>query len=205
MLIPQKGLDVPPQAGECRRFRRVRVDLLGCFMLSDRREYPCQVQDMSPGGMLVAAPISGRIGERVVAYVDHLGRLEGTIVRVHPTGFAMTIASTRRRREKLAAQLTWLANREILDLPEERRHERIVPRDPRCIMVLPNGIPVTCWIVQMSVSGAAVASETKPPAGTLVRLGKIEGRVMRLTDVGFAVEFTYLQDPNFLEERVSAR
>ena len=46
-------------------------------MLADRREFPCQVVNMSPGGMALIAPVAGQPGERVIAYVDHLGRLEG--------------------------------------------------------------------------------------------------------------------------------
>ena len=42
----------------------------------------------------------------------------------------MTISATPRKRDKLAAQLTWLANRHILGLPEDRRHGRIAPRNP---------------------------------------------------------------------------
>ncbi|HEV3396374.1 MAG TPA: PilZ domain-containing protein [Xanthobacteraceae bacterium] len=203
MSVLQKILDVLPQADERRRFQRVRVNLLGRYMLADRREYPCQVQDMSPGGMALVAPVAGKAGERVVAYVDHLGRLEGTIVRVYPTGFAMTIAATSRKRDKLAAQLTWLANRHILGLPEDRRHERIVPRNPRATMVMPNGISVPCRIIDMSLSGAAVTSETKPPVGALIWLGKTQARVVRVSDDGIAVEFTRLQHPDFLEENVT--
>ena len=40
-----------PLNEEKRRFQRVRVNLLGRYMLADRREFPCQVLDMSPGGM----------------------------------------------------------------------------------------------------------------------------------------------------------
>jgi PilZ domain-containing protein len=203
MSVLQKILDVMPQADERRRFQRVRVNLLGRYMLADRREYPCQVQDMSPGGMALVAPVAGKAGERVVAYVDHLGRLEGTIVRVYPTGFAMTIAATSRKRDKLAAQLTWLANRHILGLPEDRRHERIVPRNPRATMVLPDGTTAACRIVDMSLSGAAVASEMKPPVGAVIWLGKTQGRVVRVNDEGFALEFTRLQHPDFLEENVT--
>src|SRR6202161_3282624 len=114
---------------ETRRYQRVRVDLLGRYMLEDRREFPCQVVDMSPGGMAVIAPQCGRLGERVVAYIDHVGRLEGVIARIYPSGFSMTIAASQRKRDKLAAQLTWLANRNILDLPEDRRHQRVAARD----------------------------------------------------------------------------
>jgi len=38
---------------ERRRFQRVSVNLLGRYMLADRREFPCQVVNMSPGGMAV--------------------------------------------------------------------------------------------------------------------------------------------------------
>ena len=108
---------VLPLSEERRRFQRVRVNLLGRYMLSDRREYPCQVIDMSPGGMALVTPVRGQVYERVIAYVDHLGRLEGVIARQTENGFAMTIAATPRKRDKLAAQLTWLANRHILGLP----------------------------------------------------------------------------------------
>src|SRR5713226_7479259 len=107
----QKVLDTLPLNEERRRFQRVRVNLLGRYMLADRREFPCQVLDMSPGGMAIIGPVSGKAGERIVAYIDHVGRLEGSIIRVLPNGFAMSIAATPRKRDKLAAQLTWLANR----------------------------------------------------------------------------------------------
>jgi hypothetical protein len=99
-------------------------------MLADRREFPCQVVDMSPDGMALIAPVTAAQGERIIAYVDHLGRLEGRVARIFQNGFAMTIGATARKRAKLAAQLTWLANRNILGLPEDRRHGRIVPRNP---------------------------------------------------------------------------
>ena len=38
------------------------------------------------------------------------------------------ITATSRKREKFTAQLTWLANKHELDLPEDRRHERVDDR-----------------------------------------------------------------------------
>ena len=146
MALAQVRLRPPPLAQERRRFQRVKVSLLGRYMLSDRREYPCQVINMSPGGIAMAAPVIGAPGERVIAYVDHLGRLEGLIVRMIDNGFAMTVSATPRKRDKLAAQLTWLANRDILNLPEDRRHGRIVPRKQSGRLTLPNGIVVPCRI-----------------------------------------------------------
>ena len=115
-----------PAAEERRRFQRVKVHLLGRYMLPDRREFPCQVINMSPGGLALLAPGIGNVGDRVVAYLDHIGRVEGKITRIIDNGFAMTVGATARKRDKLAAQLTWLANRHILNLPEDRRHGRII-------------------------------------------------------------------------------
>lgn len=185
-----------------RRHQRVKVNLLGRYMLPDRREFPCQVINMSPGGMALVAPVTGAAGNRVIAYVDHLGRLEGHIARLFENGFAMTISATARKRDKLAAQLTWLANRHILGLPEDRRHGRIVPRNPVGGLVLPNGVNLTCRIIDVSQSGAGIASKERPPIGALVTLGKVQGRVVRHLEDGFAIEFTRLQHPDFIEENV---
>lgn len=203
MSLPNKKQTIVPLSEERRRFQRVRVNLLGRYMLADRREFPCQVTDMSPGGMALIAPVNGKAGERVIAYVDHIGRLEGTIARQFPNGFAMTITATPRKRDKLAAQLTWLANRHVLGLPEDRRHDRVVPRDPNAVLVMPDGSQTICHIIDMSLSGAAIAADDKPPVGTLVKLGKTQARVIRHLDFGFAVEFTRLQHPDFLEENVT--
>src|SRR5258708_25346867 len=173
-------------------------------MRADRREFPCQVVNMSPGGMALIAPVGGARGERIIAYVDHLGRLEGHIARIFQNGFAMTIGATARKRDKLAAQLTWLANRNILGLPEDRRHGRIVPRNPVGRLIMPNGVNLTCRIIAVSQSGARIATDQRPPIGALVTLGTVQGRVVRHLEDGFAVEFTRLQHPDSLEDSVTA-
>ena len=121
---------VLPLSQERRRHQRVKLSLLGRYMLEDRKEYPCQTLDMSPGGAALITTMLARVGEHVVAYIDHLGRLEGRCVRHIDNGFAMTIAGTARRRDKLADQLTWFANRQILGMPEDRRHDRFSLKNP---------------------------------------------------------------------------
>jgi hypothetical protein len=202
MALPLPKPALRALSEERRRFQRVRVELLGRYMLPDRREYPCQVINMSPGGMALIAPVGGAPGDRVIAYVDHLGRLEGHVARMFPNGFAMTIGATPRKRDKLAAQLTWLANRHILSLPEDRRHCRIAPRNPISRLIMPNGVNVSCRIIDVSQSGAGVATEQRPPIGALVTLGKVQGRVVRHLEDGFAIEFTRLQHPDSLEDAV---
>ena len=83
-----------PAAEERRRFQRVRVHLLGRYMLPDRREFPCQIINMSPGGLAMLAPGIGNVGDRVIAYLDHIGRVEGKITRIIDNGFAMSVGAT---------------------------------------------------------------------------------------------------------------
>ena len=47
---------IVPAAEERRRFQRVKIHLLGRYMLPDRREFPCQIINMSPGGLALLAP-----------------------------------------------------------------------------------------------------------------------------------------------------
>ena len=203
MALPQKKAVILPLSEERRRFQRVRVNLLGRYMLADRREFPCQVSDMSPGGMALTAPVSGEPGERVIAYVDHVGRLEGVIARKLENGFAMTISATTRKRDKLAAQLTWLANRHILGLPEDRRHGRITPRNAAGRLILPNGVNIAVRVIDISQSGTAVSTKERPEIGSPVTIGKTPGRVVRHLEDGIAIEFVRLQHEDFLEENIT--
>jgi hypothetical protein len=57
--------------------------------------------------------------------------------------------------------------------------------------------------VDVSLSGAAVATKAKLPLGSPVTLGRTPARVVRQLDIGFALEFSRLQNPDTLERDVS--
>jgi PilZ domain len=171
-------------------------------MLSSRQEFPCQSVDMSPGGLSLIAPVRGLIGERIVVYLDHIGRIEGQIVRHTALGLALSIAATIRKRDKLASQLTWLANRQILGLPEDRRHERIVPRHTAVRVKLPSGREVTARLIDVSLSGAALTLADRPDLGTTVTVGRTAGRVVRAFEGGIAIEFLLPLSPDRFDEGV---
>jgi hypothetical protein len=179
------------QAG---KYQRVQVSVLGRYMLADRREFPCQVLEMSPGDAVVIAPVAGVTGEKVIAYVDHIGRIEGTIINQMEGGFLMDIAASPRKRDKMAAQLTWLANKDVLNLPEDRRHERVVPDIRHSTVVLDDGRRYNCKIIDISLSGAAIELDVRPAMGTPVTLGRMRARVVRHFQNGVAVEFASAQE-----------
>jgi hypothetical protein len=195
MLTEEPRLSRPPRSyAQLPQFQRVKVSLLGRYMLTDRREFPCQVLEMSPGDAVVVAPISGTVGERVIAYLDHLGRIEGDISEIIDGGFKMDVAATSRKRDKMAAQLTWLANKDILNLPEDRRHERVVPDNRHSTVVLDDGRRYNCKIIDISLSGAAIELAVRPAMGTPVTLGRMRARVVRHFGDGVAVEFISAQE-----------
>lgn len=192
-----------PLSDEKRKHQRVRLHLLGRFMLADGQEYPCQVVNMSPGGAALVTPIPGKTGERIIAYIDEVGRVEGKIARTFEGGFAIQISATPRKRDKLASLLTWLANRSALGMPEDRRHDRLQPRNPFSHVKLPDGRTYTCRVVDMSISGAAVAIEVKPAIGTEVTIGVMRARIIRHFAEGIAVQFADVQDERSLVERLT--
>lgn len=174
---------------ERRRHSRVSLSLLGRYMLPNFREYPCQTRDVSPGGVLLLAPVKAEVGQRVIVYLEHLGRIEGLVTRQTPDGFAMTISATGRKREKLASQLTWLVNKNALGLPEDRRHERVVPRNTRNTVTLADGASHVVRLLDVSLSGAAFQSEIALLLGDQIMLGRTPAKVVRKFADGYAVEF----------------
>jgi hypothetical protein len=193
------AISYAPSAAEKRNFQRVRVNIYGRFMLEDRTEHPCQVIDMSPGNAALRCDRIGVPGEKVIAYLDHIGRIEGIITRTMADGFAMTIVASDRKRDKLAAQLTWLANKHELALPEDRRHERVTPRVTMSSLQLTDGRQYRCRIIDLSLSGAAVEIEVRPAIGVQVTLGSMRGQVVRHFEDGIAIEFAVVQRPETLD------
>jgi hypothetical protein len=180
-----------------RRYKRLAVTLLGRFMRENKEEHPCKLIDISAGGAAIGCSVSVPQGERVVAYFDHIGGIEGEVVREFEGGFAFKIGATRHKREKLAAQLTWLANRTEL-AADGRRHERISPSNGESTLHLAEGIVLTCRVLDISISGASIATPARPDLGTEVMLGKLRGRVVRHHPQGFGVQFIDIQNPTAL-------
>lgn len=189
-LEPARG------AADQRRHQRVRVAVLGRFMLADRREFPCQTVDMSPGGVRLTCAVRGEIGERVVLYLEHIGRIEGVIARTCADGFAVQLNATPRKRDKLSSQLTWLANREMLGLPEGRSHERLVPTNTAVTLRLESGREIKARLIDISMSGVAISCLVPVPLGAAVTVGSTPGRLVRYFEGGFGVQFLLPLSPD---------
>lgn len=98
---------------ERRRYDRVALKLQGRYMLSDGQEFDCQIIDVSPAGVAIQGPLVGDLGERVVAYVQELGRIEGVVVRRTADWFAVELRVPSSRLQKLAVRIDGLAKRQV--------------------------------------------------------------------------------------------
>ena len=181
-----------------RRYKRVTVTLLGRFMRENKEEHTCKLVDISAGGASMTTAVAVPVGERVVAYFDHIGGIEGVVVREFDGGFALSIVATKHKREKIAAQLTWLANRAVLGNADGRRHERITPTNGEQTLQLAEGLVLSCRVLDVSISGASIATPARPEIGTEVVLGKLRARVVRYHPQGFGVQFMDVQNPTAL-------
>ena len=182
-----------------RRHKRFSLTLLGRFMRASKQEYPCKLNDISVGGAAMMSPVPVYIGEKIVVYFDQIGGIEGTVARVFEGGFAIRIAATQHKREKLAAQITWMVNKADLSGVEERRHTRDAKYPPKAsVLTLAEGISIDCRVLDVSLSGASIETEARPPIGNEIALGKLRCRVIRYHDHGIGVQFLDIQEPEAL-------
>jgi hypothetical protein len=195
---------LPYSASERGRYQRVKLSLLGRCMFPDRRECPCQLVEISPGEAAFVSPFCGEVGARVIAYIDSIGRLEGVIVERVESGFVMSISASQRKRDKLADTLTWLANRHVLNLAEDRRHLRRTPKKSDATIVFADGTTHTCRVIDMSLSGAALATPLRPPLGSAVRLGRLGARVIRHFEDGIGIEFMRIMSDAAIEKTIES-
>jgi c-di-GMP-binding flagellar brake protein YcgR len=187
---------------ERRRHQRVKLRLPGQFMREDRQEFNCVTIDVSPGGIAFSSENAGAVGEKIIAYINQIGRVQGVVSRQFYGGFAISMKLPPMKREKLADQLTWLANRQGLGMPEDRRHERIVPRSPHTTVILPNGREHIARIIDVSLSGAALSVAIDLPVGTPVTVGNTRAQVVRAFNGGIAVEFSRTFSPSEFSDNI---
>ena len=80
-----------------------------------------------------------------------------------------------------------------------------MPRNPSGVLTLDDGSKMPCRILDLSLSGAGISAAKKPDVGAAVTLGRVQARVVRHLEEGFAIEFVHAQLPETVEDSVTAR
>ena len=107
-------------------YSRVTVSAEGRFMRPDQSEHDCIVDTMSPLDAVITCATLPKVGERIIAYLDYVGRIEGEVIEIGIRSFTISINASDRKRDRLSAQLAWLANKNELGVPDDRHHQRVV-------------------------------------------------------------------------------
>lgn len=188
-------------AADLRKHRRVPLSLAGRFMRADRSEYPCRLKNVSVGGAAVTSDNRPEVGERVVVYFDLLGGLEGAVARITSDGFAFVFKVSEHKREKLAAQITWLINKDDFPAEAGRLHERIGTRGRKTTLRVEEGVIIDAELLDLSASGASLGTPARPPIGSFVVTGKTRAIVRRHHEHGIGVQFLSLLSPETLRDR----
>jgi hypothetical protein len=171
-------------------------------MQGNRREFACRTTRISPFQMLIAAPVLGPRGERVITFFGELGKLDGWITDVSESGFLIDIAVTKDARERLASKLVWLEKKQRDAVVDARQQQRLVPEDPHTTLIFADGTTLSCFVIDMSTSGVAVSADIEPEIGTRLAVGRAVGHVVRRFNEGFAVKFDRLHEMDYLEQMI---
>lgn len=188
----------PDQNDERRKHPRIAVETKGRFLAPDGSEHQCSLRDISLGGIAVSSPVPLFEGAQIIIYLDDFGRFEGNIVRVFEGGFAIETAISGPRRERLQQRLDALARGETIDVSARRAFARYMPGEAgleeSSVLTVADGTALPCRIIDMSLGGAQVAIDPRPPIGTNVSIGRMTGRIVRHTDEGVGIQFTNIPE-----------
>lgn len=186
--------------------------LPGRIALSARRRaeqgdipvFACRLSSITPYQAVLVSAETVQIGEPIAAHFEAFGILKATVTRRAESGFVMDIILDDEGRRKLAAKIDWQKRKVLTSAPDRREHKRIMPRDPRSRLDLPDGTTMPCFVIDVSVSGVAVSASLSPPKDSAVTVGSLPGKVVRYLDVGFAVQFDQVQALEKVEALVAA-
>ncbi|NIJ40206.1 hypothetical protein FHS78_000461 [Parvibaculum indicum] len=178
---------------ERRRYERVAIKANGRFLAPDGTEHQCTLRDMSLGGLGISSDYDAHPGDRIIIYLDNFGRFEGNIVRTFEGGFAIETVINGPRRERIQERLASYARGDTDAATSRRTSQRYAAGeagvDTRSMLQIDGAEPIECRIIDMSLGGAQVEIQNRPPIGTPVMLGRMKGRVVRHTDEGIGIQF----------------
>jgi hypothetical protein len=189
-----------------RKQRAVDIAMAGSYVLPNwydpqgkLRSFACRTTRVSPFRMIVDVPVVGRIGDHLTSYFRDVGNFEGTISDTMTGAFLLELKMSPDMRGRLADKLVWLEKKHRdTQLLDARKDARFVPKSPHSRLTLGDGSVHPCFIIDVSLSGAAVSSEIQPPNGTPLAVGACVGRVIRPLPNGFAVKFVQKQNRDSL-------
>lgn len=169
------------------------IAIFGRTLFENGTEIPCQTTEISTNTIKVQSAIKPKLNEKIIFYIDEIGRLVGTVNQTKKGEFTSTIIATEHKKNKLKAQINWLKLKQQQKVKDNRKNKRIIPRQQNWKMKIENKT-INVEIVDISLSGAFLKYKQNTQnsffnLGTKVNLAGITAHIVRQTQNGIAVEF----------------
>lgn len=174
---------------ERRSTKRSAVALTGnLFYPEQSREIACIVKDISPSGAGLICDCGLQPGSKIVLYVTALGRFEGQIV-MHKAGHvSIHFEHSERMQKKIAEKIFLFLEGGSDDEARLRTAPRVREVSMRTFTRRDGGV-VDCDVADISLTGASLKTDVRPPIGEIIHIGRSTGRIVRHHDEGIAIEF----------------
>lgn len=167
------------------------------FMTVDRREHVGTLIDISAHGALLESAFIPYKGEKIVAYIDHIGRFEGEVVRRGEKTFAIQMMLSMAKRERLKHAIDrffqtripkpqW-SGRRVAKADRRNTPRQAVPGGRELTAYVDGNIAFRCKVVNMSLTGIEILTSAALEIGQDIRVGRFEGRIVRQTKSGYAI------------------
>ena len=180
---------VEQMQGDRRQFVRVEVNSPCRYLVAGIEHMEAMLADVSQGGAAIMARNRPRMGEKVIAYVNHLIRLEGQVVRYFRGGFAIIFKLSQAKLVRVLRHLYPAAAEAFAKAESQKVEVESLPAVEKCECRYLSGEKLEGVVTDLSVVGASFRSILRPPVGTRVMLGNTQAKVVRYTPDGFALEF----------------
>jgi hypothetical protein len=174
---------------EKRRFRRFPLILAGRLRSADGGEFDCRTINVSPGDAFIATSAPLKVGDRILMYVNGLGRIEAE-VRRHcgaDASFGVRFLIGRHKLERhtdiiMGILYPWARDADSRRFPREAGSGTIE-------VVLRDGRTISGHVIDMSLVGVSILCAERPPmVGEYVSVSGRIGRVARYFEGGFAID-----------------
>jgi hypothetical protein len=189
---------------------RIIVHISASFSVAKRRaaggarpEFACRAVNLCAHEVALTSPVGVKPGDEIVAHIDHIGRLEGTVLRLLSQGFVLGINADDSAREKLRCRIEWLEKHKNFDALDGRSKPRFIPRNPRAKIIFADGTVEKCLILDLSASGASISAGKTPKVDSVLAIETNVSRVVRCFEGGFAVKFVEMLNDDEVRTRVA--
>jgi len=172
-----------------RSFERTATSLTGkMFVPAEERTVDCGIVDISAGGAGITCLEMPPLETYVVIYIDTFGRFEAVVTRVIGGVLGLRFVCSDAKRKRLVDQLTQSVGGEAADRPVLRK-ERRVRVSPISFFTRISGDRIGCEVIDISLTGASLKTDTRPPIGEMILIGQMAARVVRQHDQGVGITF----------------